>query len=193
MKKITTKNIVFISGAAAHHSCWDNWKSYFETNGFSAVAPPWPFKNASAADLRNKRPNDKDLAALTLDQLVNHYIKIVKAFPEKPIVIGHSIGGLVAQILVNKNLVQAGIALHSAPPAGVFPYEFTVIKTVWKSIASFISTKKTYLMPFKTFQNAVFNDLPLEMQKEVYEKFLTPESKKILWGIFTKAARIDYK
>ena len=93
MKSGSSKTIVFITGAFVHHSCWDEWRKYFEGKGYNTVAQPWPHKNASAETLRNSHPN-AEIAANRLPALTEYYTTIVKALPERPILIGHSIGGL---------------------------------------------------------------------------------------------------
>ena len=102
MATIQTKSIVFVTGAFVSNSCWDEWRIYFESKGYSTIAPAWPFKNGTAAELRARQPNDTDLAALTLTELVDHYANIVKSFPKKPIVIGHSLGGMITQIICGR-------------------------------------------------------------------------------------------
>lgn len=192
MEKIQSKTIVFVTGAFVANSCWDEWIAYFERNGYTAIAPSWPFKNGTAEALRNRQPKDTDLAGLTLKKLVDHYADIVSQYAEKPIVIGHSLGGLVTQILVNRELVAAGVAIHPVPPLGVFPYEFTFLKGGWKSLGLFTSQRKTYLMSFKDWQYAFVNGMPLEEQIAGYEKYLIPESKKVARGGLTKAAQVDF-
>lgn len=88
MKSITSKNIVFVTGAFVNNTCWDEWKAYFENRGYTTTAPPWPFKEGTTTALRNRPPQDVDLALLTLDELVDDYAAFVKGFAEKPIVIG---------------------------------------------------------------------------------------------------------
>jgi pimeloyl-ACP methyl ester carboxylesterase len=190
---IQTKSIVFVTGAFVSNSCWDDWRIFFESNGYSTVAPPWPFKNGAAAELRARQPDDTDLAALTLTQLIDCYAEIVKKYREKPIIIGHSLGGLITQILVNRDLVAAGVAIHSAPTSGVFPYEFSFLKAGWKSLGLFTSLRKTYLMSFKDWQYAFVNGMPFIEQKAVYDKFIIPESKRVTRGGLTNAAKVDYK
>lgn len=192
MPTIKTRNIVFITGAFVSNTCWDDWRIYFESKGYSTVAPPWPYKNASAAELRERQPQDTDLATLTLTQLIDYYIKIVKSFPEKPIVIGHSLGGLITQIICNRDLAAAAVAIHSIPPQGVFPYEYSFLKAGWRVLGLFSSLKKTYLMSFKTWQYAFANGMPLAEQKAAYEKYTIPESKTVARGGLTSAAKVDY-
>ncbi|HEX6169359.1 MAG TPA: alpha/beta hydrolase [Chitinophagaceae bacterium] len=192
MSTITTKNIVFVTGAFVSNACWDEWRIYFESKGYSTVAPPWPYKNGTAAELRARQPNDTDLAALTLTQLIDYYANIVKSFPEKPIVIGHSLGGLITQIICNRDLAAAAVAIHSVPPQGVFPYEFSFLKAGWRVLGLFTSLKKTYLMSFKKWQYAFVNGMPLKEQKESYEKYTIPESKTVARGGLTSAAKVDF-
>lgn len=190
---IKSKNIVFVTGAFVSHHCWDEWRDYFERKGYSTVAPPWPHKEGTAAALRARRPYDTDLAGITLAQVTDSYAKVAKSFPEKPIVIGHSTGGLITQILVNRDLAAAGVAIHSVPTLGVIPYEFSFLKSVWKALGLFTSLKKTYMMSFKDWQYAFVNGMPYEVQKAAYEELTTPESKVLARSGLTSQARVDYK
>jgi len=192
MNTIHSKNIVFVTGAFVSNNCWDEWRIYFETEGYHTIAPPWPFKKGKAAELRNRQPNDTDLAALTLDELIDYYAEVVKSYPQKPILIGHSLGGLITQIIINRDLACAGIAIHSVPTLGVFPYEFSFLKGGWKSLGLFTSIKKTYMMSFGDWQYAFVNGMPLEEQKVAYNKFTIPESKTVARGGLTSAAKVDY-
>ncbi len=193
MATLKTKQIVFITGAFVTNHCWDEWRTWFENKGYSTVAPPWPYKNGTAQDLRDKQPGDVDLALLTLDEVINSYVEIITSFPEKPIIIGHSLGGLMTQIIVNRGLAAAGVAIHPVPPLGVFPYEFSFYKGGWKSLGLFTSIKKTYLMSFKDWQYAFVNGMPLEEQKAAYQQFTIPESKTVARGGLSKAAKVDFK
>jgi pimeloyl-ACP methyl ester carboxylesterase len=190
---LQTKNIVFVTGAFVSNSCWDEWRIYFESKGYSTVAPAWPFKDGTAEELRNRQPHDTDLAALTLPQLIDHYIDVVKSFPQKPIVIGHSLGGLITQIICNRGYAAAAVAIHSVPPQGVFPYEFSFLKAGWRVLGLFTSLKKTYLMSFKKWQYAFVNGMSLEEQKDAYFKYTIPESKTVARGGLTSAAKVDFK
>lgn len=189
---ISSKHIVFVTGAFVSNSCWDEWRIYFEGKGYSTVAPAWPFKSGKPADLRALQPNDTDLAVLTLSQVIDHYISVVKSLPEKPIVIGHSLGGLMTQVICNRDLAAAAVAIHSVPPLGVFPYEFSFLKSAWKSLGLFTSLKKTYMMSFKDFQYAFVNGMTLADQQKAYQQFAIPESKTVARGGLTSAAKVDY-
>ncbi|MDO1449702.1 alpha/beta hydrolase [Rhodocytophaga aerolata] len=191
MQTIQSKTILFVTGAFVSNNCWDEWKPYFESKGYTTYAPPWPYKDAPAAELRRRHPNGP-LATLRLKQLVDHYAKFAKMLPEKPIIIGHSLGGLITQILINRDLGAAGAVLHPVPPQGVFPYEFSFLKAGWKALGLFTSTKKTYLMSLADWQYAFTNGMSLADQKASYEKITVPESKMVARDGLTNAAYVDF-
>ncbi|GAB3249488.1 alpha/beta hydrolase [Larkinella harenae] len=192
MKASNTKTVLFITGAFVVNTSWKEWQAYFESKGYTTLAPAWPYKNGTATELRNRQPNDTDLAALTLEELVDHYAAIARKLPEKPIIIGHSLGGLITQILINRGLGVAGVAIHPVPPQGVFPYEFSFLKAGWKALGLFTSLKKTYLMSFKDWQYAFVNNMPLDEQQKAYEENTIPESKTVARGGLTSAAKVDF-
>jgi pimeloyl-ACP methyl ester carboxylesterase len=193
MKANNTKTVVFVTGAFVSHNGWDQWKSYFESKGYTTYAPAWPHKDAPAAELRDRQPNDIALAGLTFKELVDHYADFIKALPEKPIIIGHSLGGLITQILINRDLGVAGAAIHPVPPQGVIPYEFSFLKAGYKVFGLFTSLKKTYLMSLADWQYAFTNGMTLEEQVKTWEENVIPESKTVARGGITSAARVDFK
>ena len=192
MKASETKTVLFITGAFVTHLGWKPWQAYFESKGYTTLAPPWPFKDGTAQELRNRQPNDTDLAALTLTELVDHYANIAKNLPEKPIIIGHSLGGLITQILLNRDYGVAAIGIHPVPPLGVFPYEFTFLKAGYKALGLFTSIKKTYLMSLSDWQYAFTNGMSLADQQKSWEENTIPESKTVARGGLTSAAKVDF-
>lgn len=194
MKTIQSKTVVFVTGAFVTHLGWEPWKQYFQEKGFTTYNPSWPGKEGNPQQQRAKHPlGNKTLTDLTLAQLVDHYANFIKKLPEKPIIIGHSLGGLVTQILINRGLGAAGIAIHSVPPQGVIPYEFSFLKAGWKSLGFLTSMKKTYLMSFKDWQYAFVNGMSLADQQKAYEENTIPESKRVARGGLTSAAHVDFK
>lgn len=191
MKKIESKTVIFIHGAFVHYSGWDQWRAYFESRGYKTLAPPWPHKEAPAKELRDRQP-DPEIAALRLAEVIDSYADIIRGLPEKPILIGHSTGGLIVQVLVNRGLAAAGVAIHPVPPLGVIPYEFSFLKAGLKSLGLLTSTKKTYLMSLKDWQYAFTNGMSLEEQKNSYEKSVVPESKLLARDALSSAAKVDF-
>lgn len=193
MKNIQSKTIMFVTGSFVTNRGWITWQKYFEDKGYKTVAPAWPFKDGSPQELRAKHPlGNPGLSALTLPEILDHYANIAKGLPEKPVIIGHSFGGLMTQILINRDLGAAGVAIHSAPPQGIFPYEFSFLRAGWRALGIFTSTKKTYLMSFKKWQYAFTDNMPLEEQKKAYEENIIPESITVTRSGLTSAAKVDF-
>jgi pimeloyl-ACP methyl ester carboxylesterase len=192
MATTPSKTIVFITGAFISNRCWDEWRVYFESNGYNTIAEPWPNKAASAEDLRNRHP-DAAVASNRLTALTDYYSNRIEQLPEKPILIGHSIGGLLVQLLLQRELAAAGIAIHSVPPQGIMTFKWSFLKAGWAALGFFTSTKKSYLMSFKQWQYAFTNGMPCEDQKQAYYRLAIPESKLIVRDTITRAARINFE
>jgi pimeloyl-ACP methyl ester carboxylesterase len=192
MTKKISNSIVFITGTFISNHCWNEWILYFESEGYTCIAPAWPYKDASAEDLRN-RPADDPIASTTIASLTDHFAAIILALPEKPILIGHSLGGLIVQLLLQKELGTAGIAVHSFPPQGVNRFRFSFLKAVWEAMMLFTSDREIYLVSFRKWKYAIANGMNCEQQKELYYKYAVPESKKIIRDTFRCVTKIDFR
>ncbi|SHL24052.1 Pimeloyl-ACP methyl ester carboxylesterase [Chitinophaga jiangningensis] len=192
MARITSKTILFITGAFIDHRCWDNWKQFFHHKGYRVIVAPWPAKDADAETLRGRHP-DPVLAAVTIRELISYYAAIIHGLPETPIVIGHSFGGLLTQILLNRDLAAAGIAIHSVPPRGVIAWEPRFYLSNTAALGLFTDISKTYLMPFKSWRKVFTNGMPFEDQQESYYDHCIPESKRAIRGGLGPAAKVNFK
>jgi pimeloyl-ACP methyl ester carboxylesterase len=187
-----TKTIFFITGAFVHHSCWDEWRKYFERLGFSTVAPPWPHKDASPESLRNRHPS-AEIASNRLGELIDYFDKHVRQLAEPPVLIGHSIGGLIVQVLLQRGLGFAGVAIHSVPPRGIVTFKLSFLKAGWGPLGFFTSVNRSFLMSFKQWQYAFTNGMDCDAQKEGYYQFAIPESKHVVRDTLSKAAQVDFR
>ncbi|QGQ97714.1 alpha/beta fold hydrolase [Paenibacillus psychroresistens] len=175
MKKPT---IFFIHGAFVTPKSWEPMKKYFTAQGFECLAPAWPHHDKTVEELR-QNPAAK-LGELGLDELVDHYAKIIKALPEKPVLIGHSFGGLLTQLLMDRELGVAGIAIDSAGSKGVLAAAYpSTTKAIFGIIAS--PWRKTYMMPFRNFQYAFVHTLPRDEQERAYKEHVIPETTRIFF------------
>lgn len=183
--------IVFITGAFVHHSCWEDWKTYFEKKGYSTLVPAWPHKNAHSETLRNSHPN-AEIAGNRLSTLIDYYANIVQQLPEAPILIGHSIGGLIVQVLLQRGVGASGVAIHSVPPQGIMTFKRSFLKAGWGPLGFFTSAKKSFLMSFEQWKYAFTNGMDYEAQKAAYYKYAIPESKLIVRDTITSTAKVDF-
>jgi pimeloyl-ACP methyl ester carboxylesterase len=192
MDKGKQRTILFISGAFVGNNCWDEWRTYFEDKGYKTLVPPWPHKEGTPESLRNSQPN-AEIASNRLSVLTEYFAGIADQLPEKPILIGHSIGGLIVQLLLQKGAGSAGVAIHSVPPKGIITFKFSFLRAGWKALGFFTPAGKSYLMSFKTWQYAFANGMNFEAQKDLYYRYVVPESKLIVRDTLSNAAKIDFK
>jgi pimeloyl-ACP methyl ester carboxylesterase len=94
------------SHAPRNDDCWTSFRDFFEAKGHRVVVPPWPYVDRSVEQLR--RTPDPRLAKMTIKGLVDHFEKQIRDLPEQPVLIGHSFGGLIVQMLLDRGLGAAG-------------------------------------------------------------------------------------
>jgi len=187
-----SKTIVFIHGMFMTPLCWEQWIKYCQGQGYECMALAWPGRNQPIETLRKNHP-DPQLARLTLRDVVESLAGTLRKLNAKPILIGHSMGGLIVQLLLQKDLAVAGIAIDSAPPQGVFTTKWSFIKANWPAINPFVSEGEPMQMPFEHFQYAFVNTLPVEAQQAAYDTYVVPESRGVPRQSLTGVAKIDFK
>ncbi|MFF7094462.1 alpha/beta hydrolase [Streptomyces rubradiris] len=104
--------VVFIHGVWLHARCWESWAARFTSMGFLALAPGWPGEARTAPDVR---ASPEPLGRVGLDALTEHYAGIVRSFDVAPVIVGHSVGGLIAQHLLAADVGRAAVAIAPAP------------------------------------------------------------------------------
>lgn len=191
MQNNPSKTVVFITGAFVSNSCWDEWKTYFASSGYNCYAPAHPHKEGAADALRRQHPASP-IADNSLEDVTQEYANFIQSLPDKPIVIGHSFGGLIVQKLLQQDLAVAGVAIHSVPAQGVLTLKWSFLRSVTPALGLFSSLKKTYLMSFRHWQYTFTNGMALAEQQASYEQLVLPESKKMARGALMKAGRIDF-
>ncbi len=168
--------IVFIHGLSLNEKCWEPIKPYFESRGFVCHSPSYPFHNGEPAQLRSNP--DPQLGKLTFDQVVDMYEGYVSALPQKPVLIGHSMGGLIVQKLMEKKLGAAGICICSAPPPGIFTFKWSFIKYNFPMINPLKGDSICMASP-RGYHKAVCNTMSIDETTTAYNKYVVPESRNI--------------
>jgi pimeloyl-ACP methyl ester carboxylesterase len=117
--------IVFIHGLWLLPSSWDNWADYFGEAGYAPLTPDWPDDPETVEEART---NPDVLAKKTLGQVADHTTEVIDALEMKPAVMGHSTGGLLAQILAGRGLSAATVAIDPGPFRGVLPLPVSTLR-----------------------------------------------------------------
>ena len=163
--------VVFIHGLWMHTSSWDRWVELFAANGYDAINPGWPGDGSSVAD---QRAHSDRVAGYGVQAVTDHYAQIIRSLAVKPIVIGHSFGGLIAQKLLGEGLAVAAVAIDPAQFRGVLPLPFAQLKSAFP-VLSKPSNKKTSNQPTKKQFHAGFaNTLSQAESDSLYDQFVIP-------------------
>ena len=191
-KQISSKTIVFIHGLFMNNNSWKGWKTYFESKGYTCYAPAHPKHQGEPAELRANPP--AGLEDVQFQDWISHLETFIDALPEKPILIGHSFGGLTAQKLVESGRAETAILISSAPPKGISTLKPSFIRANNKVISPlkgnsiFNPKEKKYK---KWFHFAIANTFTKEESDGLFEQFAVPESRRTPRAALKKIAKID--
>ena len=183
------KSVMFIHGMFMTARCWSGWAQRFSQRGWQTQAPAWPLHDDEPAVMREKHP-DPALGKLTLDEVVSRYAALLEPLSPKPFLVGHSMGGLVVQLLLQKQLGVGGVAVDSAPPKGVISLKWSFLKSNWPVIAG--KKDQPFLPSLEQFHYAFAHTLPIDQVRQIYENEVVPESRRVGNGPTSDAARIDF-
>jgi pimeloyl-ACP methyl ester carboxylesterase len=171
-----SKTILLVHGAWVTTHCWSGFREFFEEEGYTVVVPAWPYMDRPVEAL--KRNPDPRIAALTIKDLVDHFEKHIRSLPEAPIIVGHSFGGLIVQMLLDRGLGAAGVAMDAGPPRGVLPSP-GAIKSALPVLLAWRGWSRILSMSFKGFSTTFANTLlPLQL-RETYDEYIVPAPGRI--------------
>jgi pimeloyl-ACP methyl ester carboxylesterase len=172
-----SKTIVFIHGLHENGDSWKSWKLFFEKLGYVCYTPNYPFHDGVPSELRQK-PN-RNLAKIRMSDVVEHYSKFIESLENvMPILIGHSMGGLIVQKLIEAEKGSSGVCITSASPKGVLSFKWSFIKSNLGVINPF-KGNSIYCGTKEWFHYAICNTLTRQESDEIYEKAVVPESRNI--------------
>jgi pimeloyl-ACP methyl ester carboxylesterase len=180
--------IVFIHGMFMNPQSWEGWIRFFEQRGYSCSAPTWPFHEGDPSTLRSSIP--EALGKLKLHEVAAVFEKQIRALPEKPILIGHSMGGLITQLLVANDLAAAGICIDSAAPNGMLVAKWSFFKSNLPVINA-LKGSTPVLLSKKQFQYAFCNTMSEAESNAVWENYVVPESRNVARSSSGKDGKID--
>ena len=165
--------VVFVHGLWLLPSSWDRWAAMFEELGYTTLTPGWPDDPETVAEA-NAHP--EVLAHKTVGQVADHFDQIVRGLKQKPAIIGHSFGGMLAQILAGRGLSSATVAIDPAPFRGVLPLPFSALKSAWPVLGNPANRSRAVPLTFDQFRYAFANAVTEKEAKELYDTFAVPAS-----------------
>ena len=182
------KTIVFIHGMFQNPKSWHKWVAFFTQKGYKCVAPAWPLHKGEPADLRKNPP--AGLGDLDLQTIVNEMESVVRALHEPPIVIGHSVGGLIAQLLVATGLVKIGVPIDSVAPNAMLAFDWGFLKNSALIANPFKGNEPFYTDP-ESFHASFCNTMTADESKIAFEQTATHDSRNVLRDCMGEAGHIN--
>jgi non-heme chloroperoxidase len=165
--------VVFIHGLWLLPSSWDRWSALFEEAGYAALTPRWPDDPDTVAEA-NADP--EVFAGKTIGQVADQFSSVIEQLDRKPAVIGHSFGGLLAQIVAGRGLAAATVAIDAAPFRGVLPLPISSLKSAKPVLGNPLNRHRAVPLTYDQFRYGFANAVGEDEAKALYEEFAVPAS-----------------
>jgi non-heme chloroperoxidase len=174
--------IVFVHGLWLLQSSWDRWAAAFEEAGYIAVSPSWP-DDPETVEEANEHP--EVFAGKTVGQVAGHFAEVIGSLDRKPAVIGHSFGGLLAQILAGRGLSAATVAIDAATFRGVLQLPISALKSARPVLGNPANHHRAVPLTYEQFRYGFANAVSEAEAKELYETYAVPASGTPLFQVAT--------
>ena len=165
--------VVFIHGLWLLPSSWDRWAAVFEDAGYTTVRPGWPDDPETVAEAK---AHPEVFAHKSVGQVAEHYSEAIGQLKKKPAVIGHSFGGLLAQIVAGRGLSAATVAIDPGPFRGVLPLPISSLKSASPVLGNPANRGRAVALTFEQFKYGWANALGEDEAKDLYETYHVPAS-----------------
>ena len=174
-----TDTIVLIHGLWVTPRSWEKWVEHYESKGYRVLAPAYPGLEVEVEALRE---DPSPIKALTVPAIVEHLENIVGDLDSPPIIMGHSMGGLLTQILLDHGYGAAGVAIDSVPAEGIKVVPVSQIRSVFPILKNPANRMKAVGFTPEQFHYAFANTLSEEESQEVYDRYHIPAPGRLVWG-----------
>lgn len=165
--------VVFIHGLWLLPSSWDRWADLFDVAGYAPVQPGWP---DDPDTVEEAKAHPEVFAHKGVGQVADHYVEAIGQLTTKPAVIGHSFGGLLAQIVAGRGLAAATVAIDPAPFRGVLPLPFSALKAASPVLGNPLNRNRAVPLTFEQFRYGFANAVSEDEAKSLFDTFAVPAS-----------------
>jgi pimeloyl-ACP methyl ester carboxylesterase len=162
---------VFVHGLWLLPSSWDRWAEVFDAAGYAALAPGWPDDPETVAEAN---ANPDTFANKTVGDVADHFAEVIGKLDRKPVVIGHSFGGLMAQILAGRGLSTATVAIDPAPFRGVLPLPVSALRSASPVLTNPANRHRAVPLTYEQFRYAFANAVDEDEARQLYDAYAVP-------------------
>jgi non-heme chloroperoxidase len=163
--------VVFVHGLWLLPSSWDRWAEVFQAAGYAPLTPGWPDDPETTTQAN---ANPEVFAGKSIGQVADHFAEITGMLARKPVIIGHSFGGLLAQILAGRGLAAVTVAIDPAPFRGVLPLPISALRSASAALSNPANRHRAVPLTYDQFRYAFANAVSEEEAKQLYETFAVP-------------------
>jgi pimeloyl-ACP methyl ester carboxylesterase len=163
--------VVFIHGLWLLSSSWDRWATVFDEAGYAPVTPGWP---DDPETVQEANANPAVFAHKKVGAVADHYAKVIGGLAKKPAVIGHSFGGLLAQIVAGRGLAAVSVAIDPAPFRGVLPLPISALRSAMPVLGNPANRNRAVPLTYEQFRFGFANAVSEDEAKELYSTFAVP-------------------
>jgi non-heme chloroperoxidase len=160
--------VMFVHGLWLLASSWDPWRTRFEDEGYTTLAPGWPDDPDTVESARAK---PEVFARKSIAQIADHYEAVVEELTAKPVIIGHSFGGLLTEILAGRGLSRASVAISPAPARGVLPVPFSALRVGSVVLRNPLNRRRAVPLSYKQFRYGFGNAVTEPEAQRLYKEF----------------------
>ncbi|MGY1752669.1 alpha/beta hydrolase [Blastococcus sp. SYSU D01042] len=170
--------IVLVHGFWVTPRSWEHWKARYEGAGYRVLTPGYPGFEVEVEAL-NADPTP--IAELTLPAIVAHLEEALAGLDQEPILIGHSAGGTLVQLLMDRGHGASGVVLNSAPTEGVRVLPLSQLKSTFTAFKNPANRHRAVPLSYEQWRYAFTNTFPEDESRALYERYHVPASGRILW------------
>lgn len=190
------RDIVLIHGLWLTPRSWEGFRDLYERAGYVVHTPAWPRIKGEVEDLRH---DPSALNGLGVAEIFNHYAAFIRTLEQPPILMGHSFGGLIVQLLLDRGYGAVGVSIDGVGPKGVLGLPFAALKSAFPALRNPLNARRTVMLHFKQFQYAFGNAVSEEDARAFWMRYAVPGPGRPVFEVATanlnpwSPNRVDYR
>lgn len=178
VRNLQPDTIVLVHGLWMTPLSWEHWIERYTARGYRVLAPAWPGMDG---DIEQLRADPSAIENLGIEDIVDHYDAVIRDLDAPPIIIGHSFGGAFTEILLDRGLGSAGVAIDAAAVKGVTKLPFSTLRSAFPVLKSPANNHRAVALTGEQFHFAFTNTMSRAESDEVYNRYAVPGPGRVLW------------